>query len=541
MKIIARNSRLSLIQAHIVKGKIDNLDPSVEIEIFAKPSRGDLDTTTPIYEMGGRDVFTKDIDDFLIARQADFAVHSMKDVSIEHLEEKGFKTAVIEREIPHDIVIFSKKTFEKIQKSNPKSSKPNPQPSILKIGTSSLRRQTLVPAFLQKALPNATHFDFKIEPIRGNVDTRLRKLQAGEFDAIVLAAAGLKRLLGAIDKSHTYFDVSENANLHLKTEPKIADLLENCHFMFLPLTECPPAAAQGALLVSCLADNTEGGKILEKINDFNLEKQLAAERTQTARYGGGCHQRFGVINVPYNGGEILMTQGLDTEGGKISDFKFQIPDLERLSGIKNLFSATSFMSDFFERQISQNIDYQKLRNAKTVFVSHHHAAIFDEKILEILRGGKKQIWASGTRTWFELARRGVWVSGCADGFGLEWFCEMLGKAHTLTEFDSKNCLLLTNSESGAAWENEGFDTLGTYDLKPTFTQGVIEGLKNADTVFWTSYRQYHFYKKFIQKDVLHLCPSGKTADLLRHEGLNPIVFPTIRAFLSRFQDGRLNF
>lgn len=499
-KIICRNSKLSLIQGNIAKTMIEKTDPEIEIEIVSKPSRGDLDTITPLYLMGDKNIFTQDIEDVLRAKNADFAVHSLKDVSAEKFEDLSLKLAVFDRDLMHDVVIFRKNIADILRGGQ-----------ILKLGTSSLRRQELVPPFLKKYfLQVIENQSITIEtcPIRGNVDTRLRKLLEGEYDAIILAAAGLNRLC--------------------RHDIAVRTLLNSCDMLLLPLMECPSAAGQGALLIECLSENADASAILEKIHDKNIAKNLQIERDEARKWGAGCHQKFGVVSFETRGGNLTRVGGLDTEGGVLdalysdillSDFDFRV---------KKLFSATDFMRDFFDYEypiVSEN-DLFMLKNAEMIFVAHHRAAS-DKRVLEILK--TKKVWASGTKTWRELLKMGINVQGCADGLGFHFLDNVFESA--LFDIPKSHILILTNTKSVKNWQEEGIAALGTYSLIPCINKDLKTSFAAAELCFWTNFEQYLVAKPYLNFSVIHACPSGKTKDLFLNEGINPVVFPSIKAFL----------
>ncbi len=167
-----------------MKHKIAEAFPNVKVEIIARSSRGDALQDIPLQTVEGSDFFTQDIFDALQNNEADIAVHSLKDMSSEHFFGNN-KFAVVDRDDVRDIAIFNKDIETKLKNGD----------KII-IGTCSPRREEMAIGFLQKALPQLNN-DFKVETkiIRGNVDTRLRKLDAGEYDGIILATAGLNRLL----------------------------------------------------------------------------------------------------------------------------------------------------------------------------------------------------------------------------------------------------------------------------------------------------------------------------------------------------------
>jgi hydroxymethylbilane synthase len=517
-KIICRNSKLSLIQGHTAQQLIEKKDPSVSVEVLSKPSRGDLDLTTPLYLMGDKNIFTKDIEDVLLAGEADFAVHSMKDISAEKLTDPNFKVAIIERDDVRDVVIFNVNIFDLLKKG-----------AKIRLGTSSLRREELIPTFLKKALPKLSDKPIDIEtlPIGGNVDTRLRKLKNGEYDCITLAAAGLNRLM--------------------VFEPEIVEILRGLPKMLMPIAEVTPAAGQGALLVECLSKNKDTSALIQQINDTQLLSNILKERDFTKQYGAGCHQRFGVVNFDVKGINVSIIKGKsDTQDIDDMDFETNFSDLIK---DKKLFSASDYMRDFFDYQhfTLNDLFYDKLKKTKTIFVAHHRAAS-DTTVLDILKsknsrentkntveernpddfGKGGHVWASGTKTWYELAKKGVWIEGCSDGFGFEFLNPVFERPLFKTE--KKDILILTNEAAEAHWQPD-YNTASTYRLTDNLSPQIIEEIKTSDAFFWTNYEQYQICKPYLKPNVIHACPSGKTAQLFENEGLTPVLFPNIKAFL----------
>jgi hydroxymethylbilane synthase len=537
MKIICRKSNLSKAQGQLARQVLAQHFPDVSMDFLYKETSGDLDQTTPLYQMVDKNVFSSDIDAALRQGSADFAVHSLKDVGEERLLGEGdFHAAVFERDLPHDVVIFKSDILEKIRKKQ-----------AIRIGTSSLRREELVPPFLQKALPNFDNSNkekpvIEIKLIRGNVETRLRKLMRDdEYDGIVLAAAGLNRLLN----SEFYSDT--------KT------LLQGTLKMWLPLVECPPALGQGALLIECLKTNSEAIEMLKTIDNQQLKAQLLAERAATLDFGKGCHQRFGAIfienspkNAVYTEGSrntrenssSIISAGKTAEGASANRFVFDTD--KRLEG-KKIVSATDFMRDFFDYEFHEKTVIDEVINAhefdsNTPFFIAHHRAVTSE-MLFILRGDlisnskfqiskmpQRRTWASGTKTWFELAKKGIWVEGCADGFGIDFLKNVWQSP--LANVVEADLILLTNEDSALDWQREGRKAIATYRLIPNLSEGLIAALKSAEVIFWTSFKQFEAGKAFYTEGSLHACPAGKTARKLRELGIEPIIFPSIKAFLS---------
>lgn len=516
-KIICRNSKLSLIQATITQQLIEKKHPSLKIQIMAKASRGDLDTVTPLYAMGDKNIFTQDIENVLLDENADIAVHSLKDLSAEKLDDPTFYHAFFDRDLLQDVLIFAPDfDFDALLRGG----------ATFRLGTSSLRRKQLIPDFLQKVIFQRTKnisilqkndFQIEVKPIRGNVDTRLRKLQAGEFDAIVLAAAGLNRLC--------------------RFDNNVKKLLENCKIVLLPLIECPSAAGQGALIAECLQKNNEAVEILKTLNDEKLSKQLAKERFFSKKWGGGCHQRFGVVSFEIRKNLVTRIAGQTQEGENsliLDDFdiEFSAQSIKNFDvNHKKLFSSTDFMRDFFDYEfftLTEN-DYECLENARIIFISHHRAIQkgVNVRLMKLLK--EKQIWVSGTRTWRELAKNDIWITGSADAFGFHFLDKVFES--NLFDIEKKDIVILTNEQSAKHWEMEGIKTVSSYRLKADLSDSMLHFLQEADLFFWTNFEQYEISKPFLKEGVGHACPSGKTAELFENQGLSPIIFPSIKIFL----------
>lgn len=238
LRIATRKSPLALWQARFVGRLIQQHWPDIEIKLVPLVTSGDRFLTSNLQQLGGKGLFVKELEQALLANQADLAVHSMKDVPA-LLPESLIITAICMREDPGDALISrSKLNFAAL-----------PKQSI--IGTTSLRRQSQLLA----ARP-----DLIVKSLRGNVNTRLEKLNAGEFDAIILAVAGLKRLS---------FE---------------SEITEQLSFSLML-----PACGQGALGIECRVDNSELRYYLEPLNHPLSALCVNTERQVNALLGGNCH------------------------------------------------------------------------------------------------------------------------------------------------------------------------------------------------------------------------------------------------------------
>ncbi len=480
-----------------MKHKIAETFPLVKVEIIARSSRGDALQDIPLQTVEGSDFFTQDIFDALQNNEADIAVHSLKDMSSEHFFGSNH-FAVVDRDDTRDVAIFNKDIQTKLKKGD-----------RIIIGTCSPRREEMAIGFLQKALPQLSG-SFKIETkiIRGNVDTRLRKLDAGEYDGIILATAGLNRLLA-----------SASISVDTNNGGGCSELLKDKKLMLLPLIECVPAPCQGAIVAEANPHNKNAVDVLNAINDTGLMNDCINEKKTAVEYGIGCLQRFGVTTIAYGDKKIIYAAGKDSNDNIFSKW-IGLPSVE--AGDKNIFSTTNFMGSFFEYQYNEEVTEIK---EDIVYVANYKA-VENKKLIQQL--GIKKIWASGTKTWLELAKKGLWVEGSADAFGLEslitpWQMPLLSVT-------KEEVAVITNNASAGTWKQKGWKVYGSYSTTEKKSPEVEEQIKQADIIFWTSYRQYAQYKKVLKENVQHLCSYGETDGQFSAAGIQPVVFPNIKAF-----------
>ena len=237
LRIATRKSALALWQAEYVKARLEQLHPHLSVSLVPMVSRGDQLLDSPLAKIGGKGLFVKELESALLANEADLAVHSMKDVPMQFPDGLGLYV-ICERDDPRDA--FVSNTHESIDAL--------PQGSV--VGTSSLRRQ----AQLMARRP-----DLQIRFLRGNVNTRLAKLDAGDYDAIILAAAGLRRL-----------------GFHDRIRSSLTPEL------------CLPAGGQGAVGIECRTDDTELHELLAPLNNEDSALRVRAERALNSHLNGGC-------------------------------------------------------------------------------------------------------------------------------------------------------------------------------------------------------------------------------------------------------------
>ncbi len=256
--IATRESPLALWQANHVKEELIKHHPNLTVEILGMTTKGDQMLSSPLSKIGGKGLFIKELEVAILEGRADIAVHSMKDVPMAQSLPEGFTVPVVlERADPRDaLVSFKYNSLDEL-------------PHGAVIGSCSLRR---------RAQLLARRPDLIIKDLRGNVNTRLKKLKAGEFDATLLASAGLKRL-----GFEEY--ITENLSQDISL----------------------PAVGQGAIGIECLADAEEIIQIISKLNHEETSIRIAAERAFNNRLNGGCQ-------APIAGYAELTEKGLWLRG-----------------------------------------------------------------------------------------------------------------------------------------------------------------------------------------------------------------------------------
>ena len=264
--IATRGSMLALWQAEWIKSQLKELDPSLEIELNKIKTTGDKILDVPLAQVGGKGLFVKEIEEAMLRGEADLAVHSMKDVPT-GLPEGLHLSTITKREDPRDAFIAGKgiKSFSEL-------------PQGANVGTSSLRR---ICQLLNKRP------DLKITQLRGNVDTRIRKLDEGEFDAIILATAGVKRL---------------------GREEKITEKL--------PVDVSLPAIGQGAVGIECRKDDEFTNTLLKSLDHYETSVCVRAERAFLKKLEGGCQVPIAAY-AQLKAGKVVIEGLVGSIDGKI--------------------------------------------------------------------------------------------------------------------------------------------------------------------------------------------------------------------------------
>ncbi|MGE6811338.1 hydroxymethylbilane synthase [uncultured Pseudoalteromonas sp.] len=254
VRIATRKSALALWQAEFVKAQLEHYHPGILVELVPMSTQGDIILDTPLAKIGGKGLFVKELEQAMLEGLADMAVHSMKDMPVEFPEGLTLHT-ICEREDPRDA--FVSNNFANIDEL--------PQGAI--VGTSSLRRQCQI---------RASRPDLKIHDLRGNVNTRLAKLDSGQYDAIILAAAGLIRL-----------EMKDRIRAYIEPEVSL------------------PANGQGAVGIECRTDDEAIKVLLAPLEHSETRIRVNAERAMNRHLEGGCQVPIGAYAL-VNGDQVHL-------------------------------------------------------------------------------------------------------------------------------------------------------------------------------------------------------------------------------------------
>jgi len=487
LRIAARRSDLARLQARMVGTALSERFGDLAIEYVFRESLGDQNLNQPLWQMPEKGVFTADLRSELLNGTCDLVVHSWKDLPIDTGPETEV-AATLPRAAIHDLLLIRRDRWPVVLKTG--------QVNIL---TSSPRRIKNLPDFLVEALPRGvTRVNFT--PVRGNIQTRIRKMWQPDVDGLILAKAALDRLLEAEGEEYA------------ATRAELRKALGECRWMVLPVTESPSAPGQGALAIEILAGREDLRERLAAINCRETFDAVERERQILKSHGGGCHQAIGVNLLVRSYGRVVIVRGLDESGWDVSRTVLEAarPRPARIA-LERLWPGVTAEKRWFRRE--------PLATAppgveKALWVARAEAlpegwGLEDDRI----------VWAAGLRTWRKLARRGVWVNGSAEGLGE---CEppscdtLLGR--------SPDWIKLTHDEAG---EGQGMATLATYRLVPEADASQLADLpEHYDYFFWTSgsgFRQALAAAPALREKV-HFCGPGNTCQALLEIGIDPHIF-----------------
>jgi hydroxymethylbilane synthase len=471
LRIAARQSDLARIQAMAVGRALLKQHPHLEIEFEFRSSFGDRRLDLAMDNTQEKGLFTQDFYEDLVAGQFDIVVHSWKDLPIE-VRAGTEVVATLPRADLRDLLLVKSNSLGK---------------SHWNILSSSPRRVYNLKEALPSLLPNSPVLDFL--PVRGNIPTRISKLIDGEEDGLILAKAAVDRLLGAPEAE--FFEMQRD----------LRSKLANCHWCVLPLSLNPAAAGQGALAIEIASNRVDLRELLTSIQCPETFAAARDEREILASYGGGCHQKIGISILDRAYGRIKFFRGLTDQG--------EVLDGQELFGTNwssewrtqecFMFPAHSGQKMEWTRQ---NLDVILPSSPKCLWVARSEA--FPE---QWRNHSFPLIWASGVKSWRNLAARGIWVHGCADSLG-EQENPMLDNLLP----DSASWLKLSHDEGA---RTEAVDFLATYHC--TAVPGDLD-LSNKTHFFWMSRSGFERARDQFPDAIsngFHACGPGNTFRFLQ--------------------------
>lgn len=499
-KVGTRDSLLALTQTKQIVAELI-AKTGAQFEIVAMKTTGDLDTSKPLWQMDGKNFFTKELDQALLAGEIDCMVSSYKDIGGERPISFAIG-CVTERLFSQDILLIKKQTVDKLSSMK-----------LLKVGTSSPRRIHNITNGLADYLPN-NHLGITCSTLRGNVNTRIKKLQDGQYDAIILALAGIERL--ARDP---------------EAAAQLKELLHGLTFMVLPQMRFPSAPAQGALLIECRKDDSELLEVLKKVHHLPTAFEVNREREIFQRYGGGCHLALGVFSKDIADGILTIKRG-SVDGKNIESIHFANgKDLVPV-GKKAFVGMPSSKNEESEHYIydamiaKEGVEKIDLSNYQSIFLTSSYG-------LDYLVANKYRafLWASGDKTFRLAAQKGFWVHGSADAMGDEFLQKLLhSEALKLMGIEELTGVLTANSSSSQIGP-----VIPCYQRKArVLDQQLFKELHMVEVFYWSSAYQFDQYLKefpdITWDKVIHCCGLGKTYSQLKERGIAAYPFATIDSF-----------
>lgn len=495
-KIGTRGSLLALTQCNQVRMELERLTgDTFELEVIK--TQGDMITNTPLWQLEGKDFFTKELDEALLNARVDLVVHSYKDLG--SVRPMGLTlAAVTKRTYAHDILLIKNQTISELK---------NKKEFI--VGTSSPRRTVNLTERLSSFLPLGSHLKITSKVLRGNVNTRIQKLQDGEYDAIVLALPGIERLA-----------LTESSKVELEK------LLVGMNFMILPQSVFPSSASQGALAIECATDRTDNDELLNKlrkIQDADTREEVLRERAAFNEYGGGCHLAVGINVLKKDNLFIHIHRGiLDNVPVYVS--KLEGRDLPHFFVKPKVFIGLS-NDDLLVKKLPLEIDLTSLDH---LYVTGKHCLTSMTKSPKFY---PKSLWAAGTKSMKDLAALGFWVNASADSLGEEEIKKLRESKAVALMIDTKATISVLSND-------EATSTLG--GIVPCYTRVIEqntskvfeENINTTDVFYWTSFFQFKAYvHKFPQiKNRIHVCGLGKTYEQFKDHNINILPMSSMDEF-----------
>ncbi|MES2527194.1 MAG: hydroxymethylbilane synthase [Bdellovibrionota bacterium] len=505
-KIGTRGSLLAVTQSTLMKNELERISGE-SFELVLIKTQGDEVTNKPLWQLEGKDFFTKELDEALLKGEVDLVIHSYKDLG--SVRPEGIKlAAVTERKFAHDILLISQETINKL---------PTWEGEFV-VGTSSPRRITNLTAKLGNYIPHLRQKNAPIrcETLRGNVNTRISKLREGQYHAITLALAGLERL------SQTH-----------KSAEELSGLLKKMNYLILPQSTFPSAASQGALGIETREDRDDGGKLFKIISQLSHERtveEVIRERKAFKEFGGGCHLAVG-IHVKKVEDYFLHVHAGEVDGKRIEKKWLEgvtIPTLTKKKLFVGLPKGTRpgiVYDEYLEKVPAKRmLELEK----KHVFITSRYCL---PSLQSSVVGRPASLWAAGSKTAGILTEAGFWINGTSDSLGTQDLQDLRNSmALRMMNPDLKDDWLTLSHDDG---KNDLGAVIGCYKRVPKKIDPAYENeLREVGACFWSSYPEYqNFVKAFpFLKETLHFCGLGKTWDEFRKAGIKVTPLPGMEEF-----------
>jgi hydroxymethylbilane synthase len=481
LTIGTRDSLLAVTQSTLIKNEITELT-DLEFELLKIKTQGDQQLDKPLWQLDGKDFFTKELDTLLLSNKIDIVVHSYKDLGSERPE--GIELAAItKRDYANDILLIKEENIAKIATKKE-----------FIVGTSSPRRiensESTLKHFLPKASKNLT---VTCKMLRGNVNTRIQKLRDDNYDAIILAHAGLERLA-----------------LREDSKKILTELLDGLNFIILPQKSFPSSASQGALALEMHKDASQS--LREKIKSVHCSKtqlEISSEREIFNSYGGGCHLAVGIHVKQVHDFLIKFTKGVHNDS-KINKVELQGHDYADLKG-KTSYSVFS-TNDFLINKKS----IQNKSSGENLYVTGQNCFHNIEKY--------SSLWSGGSKTTEKLIELGYWVNGSSEGFGHQELNKLKESKSVQIMLKSQDWKVLSHNKADSCVG----DVLPSYshEILTSYNEQKLNEMLKSDIIYWSSIIQYDNYmKKFPQlKDKIHASGLGKTYSEFIKRGIKPVPF-----------------
>jgi len=500
-KIGTRGSLLAKTQCEQLKNKlIEDTQQKYQLE-FIK-TQGDIQTDKPLWQLEGKDFFTKELDTALLNEDVDLVVHSYKDLGSER--PAGIKLgAITQRKFAQDILLIRKSVLQEIHSLD----------EVI-IGTSSPRRIYNIENFLGEYIPTKKEVVVTTKMLRGNINTRIQKLKDGEYHGIVLALAGIERLA-----------LSEDSAIILK------DLLDDLTFMILPQSVFPSAASQGALGIEYFESAKNANSIREFISTQNHQDsidEIERERKAFLEYGGGCHLAVG-INVTKVKDHYLHIHRGETDGKKI-EFKwleraYKVPTYSGrvYIGLPEEKIAKYNTENYLADGLMNKVKTSSKASQGNLYVTSSYCL---DNITDF-----DSLWSSGAETMKAMAKKGYWVNGSSDSLGDEALLSLISSRALSFMLSSDQWHTL--SHAGATTKIGSLVPCYEREVELLVPDHYPSQMEQCSAFYWSSFFQYRTHLQLYPNiaDKVHCCGLGKTYDLFLENNIAVYPFATVQDFL----------